>query len=927
MRLLSFFFLLISSTLAPAAEPTTQRIHLSGHGPSDAVEWDFTVSAGRRAGEQAKIPVPSQWEQHGFGGYDYGHVSLKERNKEDGLYRHQFTVPSEWKDRVIRIVFEGSMTDTTVKINGQQAGPTHQGGFYQFHYDISDKIRFGENNQLEVLVSKDSANPSVEQAERKADYWIFGGIYRPVWIEALPQNFIDWSSIDAKADGSLRARVHLGGAGEADKLVARLSTLDGKPVGGLLTAPLDGAGPIDLSGTFSQVHPWSAEDPHLYQIELTLMLDGQPLHHTTERIGFRTFEAREGKGVFVNGRRITVKGVNRHSFRPESGRSLDPEHCFEDARLLKSMNMNSVRCSHYPPDKAFLEACDELGLYVIDELCTWQKPCLDTATATRLIHQIVRRDANHPSILWWANGNEGGWNTEVDGEFPRWDIQQRPVLHPWDPFSGFQTKHYPDWGRLNKDLDGDLLVMPTELLHGLYDGGHGAGLEDYWNAITARPNGLGGFLWVMADEGIMRSDRDGAIDVWQTNAPDGIVGPHHEKEASFFTIKDIFCPVQIPMCKLPADFDGKIEVQNHYDFRDLSSVRFAWKLTGHNGFFIPGDHPSFRGKPAPLSAPPGDRTTITLPLPDNWKSYETLELTATDSDDHELWTWSWPTLDPAARADLFVKTWINGKPGEFAAPRIEEQGERLLVTTEREHQFIFDRPSGRLIHAKIGSKILPLTNGPSFVGSKPPPKTPFTPAPINKVIHRMDGNCLIIEATNPGPLEHFRWTVHPEGHLDLEYRYRLDQAAPFHGLTFDLPEEKLRSFSWLGQGPRRVWRNRMRGIRFGRFEIPFKTLQPSHQFNYPHARGYFAGIHDAEITTSSGRIQIIPHQDDTFLRLGTNDEGERIRTYWPDGDISILHGIPAIGTKFKPPEALGPQSQLNPAPGVVTGKASFRFLD
>ena len=109
----------------------------------------------------------------------------------------------------------------------------------------------------------------------------------------------------------------------------------------------------------------------------------------------------------------------------------------------------------------------------------------------------------------------------------------------------------------------------------------------------------------------------------------------------------------------------------------------------------------------------------------------------------------------------------------------------------------------------------------------------------------------------------------------------------------------------------------MRGTRFGRFEIPFKTLKPGHQFDYPHARGYFAGIHEAVITTTSGRLEIIPHQADTFIRLGTNDEGERIRTYWPEGDLSILHGIPAIGTKFKPPEALGPQSQFNPAPGIV----------
>jgi hypothetical protein len=117
----------------------------------------------------------------------------------------------------------------------------------------------------------------------------------------------------------------------------------------------------------------------------------------------------------------------------------------------------------------------------------------------------------------------------------------------------------------------------------------------------------------------------------------------------------------------------------------------------------------------------------------------------------------------------------------------------------------------------------------------------------------------------------------------------------------------------------------MRGTRFDRFEIHYKTLKPSHDFNYPHARGYFAGIHDAELQTTGGTIEVLPRQDDTFLRIGTNDEGEKIRMGWPEGDFSMLHGIPAIGTKFKAPEQLGPQSQFNPAPGVVTGKATFRF--
>jgi hypothetical protein len=1040
--------LLLLSSLVSQADPSTRRLYLSGKGPSDAVEWDFQVSAGRRAGEKAKIPVPSQWEQHGFGDYDYGTVAVKDKHKEDGLYQHQFTVPAEWKGSLIRIVFEGSMTDTTVKINGRQAGPTHQGGFYRFEFDITDKVRIGESNELEVIVSKDSANPTVEKAERYADYWVFGGIFRPVWIEALPTRFIDWSSTDAKADGSLRAKVYLGGQSGADKLTARVTTLDDKPLGKAFSTPVNGSGPVELSAKIPGVRPWSAESPNLYKIEFSLMNGNRVIHRSTDRIGFRTMEVRPGKGVFVNGRRITVKGVNRHSFRPESGRSLDPEHCYEDVRLLKEMNMNSVRSSHYPPDKVFLDACDELGLYVIDELCTWQKPSLDTETATRLIRQIVRRDANHPSILWWANGNEGGWNKAVDGEFPRWDIQQRPVLRPWDPFSGFQTKHYPTWDHLNKLLDGDLLVMPTEYLHGLYDGGHGAGLEDFWNSITSTPKGVGGFLWVLADEGIMRSDRNGAIDTWRINAPDGIVGPHHEKEASFFTIKDIFCPVQISMRKLPSKFNGSIAVKNHYDFRNLSGVGFEWKLSGQHAS---GTDEPVGGKLPAISAAPGAKGTLTIPLPDDWKTRTVLQLTATDSDGQHLWTWSWP-IHPAG---ISAQTQIASP----APPIVSVDKGKILAKTSSGASFEFDAASGLLIKASVSNKVIPLTNGPRFVGASPSAALPFVPvelshatassagksdgtkpekvidgqmesawslqgrdtwiqvefaepAAINhlaiawqksaerkaryalelsddgkkwtevlrsesrpdqtgfdvrefknqqaryarvrlfgnnlnewnniyelklgtlddskpasraKVAHRMEEGNLVINATGNGPLENFCWTLHPDGKLDLDYRYRLDQPAPFHGVTFDLPEADIRKFSWLGQGPRRVWRNRMRGIRFGEFEVPFKTLKPSHEFDYPHALGYFAGIHEARIGTTSGTIEILPQQEDTFIRLGTNNEGEKIRTYWPEGDISILHGIPAIGTKFKAPEQLGPQSQLNPAPGVVTGKVTFLF--
>lgn len=165
----------------------TQIQYLSGTGSDNTVDWEFFVTEGRKSGEWTTIPVPSNWEQFGFGTYNYGHAKDEERGKEVGLYKYEFKVPSNWKSKKVKIVFEGSMTDTEVKINGVLAGEVHQGAFYRFDYDISELVEFGESNLLEVKVAKHSKNESVNRAERYADYWIFGGIFRPVYLEAMTQ--------------------------------------------------------------------------------------------------------------------------------------------------------------------------------------------------------------------------------------------------------------------------------------------------------------------------------------------------------------------------------------------------------------------------------------------------------------------------------------------------------------------------------------------------------------------------------------------------------------------------------------------------------------------------------------------------------------------------------------------------------------------
>ena len=258
------FALVVTNLMIPAVsmgQSETLYKYLSGQGKDDAVEWDFFCTEGRKSGQWMKISVPSQWELQGFGNYNYGHD--KNKYREQGKYKRVFSVPDSWKAKRIRIVFEGVMTDTEVLINGKPAGPVHQGGFYRFSYDITDLVKEGENT-LEVNVCKVSANSSIEQAERKADYWVFGGIYRPVYLEALPEEYVEWMSVDAKADGKFLLDVHLWHARQSDNVSAQVFTLDGLPVGKPFSATVEkGAVKVRLSTKIEGPEMWTAEAPDL----------------------------------------------------------------------------------------------------------------------------------------------------------------------------------------------------------------------------------------------------------------------------------------------------------------------------------------------------------------------------------------------------------------------------------------------------------------------------------------------------------------------------------------------------------------------------------------------------------------------------------------------------------------------------------------
>ncbi len=1037
-RILRLIVLLLTANLLRGDEPKTERHYLSGHGPEDAVAWEFSVTAGRRAGEQTTIPVPSNWEQHGFGNYDYGQGSVQ-KSAEHGLYRLRFAVPESWKGRRIRLVFEGAMTDTSVKVNGQNAGPMHTGGFYRFHYDVTSlvKLSAATDNLLEVDVAKVSANRDTEIAERGGDYWVFGGIFRPVWLEAAPAESIEHTAVDARADGTFTADVTLAFVRDANRLDAEILDAEGHAVGQpfSITVPAGGAGRVRIATRIDSPHLWNSESPELYSLHLTLRKDTEALHTTTTRFGFRTFEVRAGQGLFLNGQHILLKGVNRHSFRPDTARTLSRADCYEDVRLIKTMNMNSVRMSHYPPDEAFLEACDELGLYVLDELSGWQH-AHDTTIGRLLVRAMVERDVNHPSILFWDNGNEGGFNRELDGEFSLYDPQNRHVLHPWALHDDIDTKHYPIYADLTQRLRGPHLVMPTEFIHGLFDGGAGAGLDDYWKAISASPVGAGGFIWVFADEGIARTDQGGRIDVYSTYAPDGIVGPRFEKEGSYYTVRDLWSPVQIASPTLNDQFAGTLSVTNRYDFTSLEKCRFQWKLVRFPGAADKKTVPLVLSEGHALSPAIAPHSTgpLALTLPANWRDADALTLVATDPDQQEIWTWTWPTSTSLTHTAALTPN---------ASPVIPK-----LAKTNNEIQFTagnvtasFDSTTGLLRRFQRGEKITALTNGPHLAFARPAtagdiewlpfasedPATPlrqlatphlastmeieleftkdiayagfklelspdgqtwktiydgtrrsgdgksynFPPQTVLAVrvshLRRADDQPIAIKSWRLGyapsrfvapsgspatitsgtdldpstgatvawleshgaaGLDHFRWTLRGDGSLRLDYQYALNGEFLYHGISFDHAEDKMNALRWLGAGPSRVWQNRLRGTALGVHEITRNTIQPGESWTYPEFQGVFAGLHWARLETESGPLTITSASPEVYLRLGTPRISHQNTTVeFPSGDISFLHAIPAIGSKFITPEKTGPASEPAKATGQYSGTIVFRLIE
>ena len=875
----------------------TQKIYLSGTGSNQTVPWDFFCTGGMHAGKWTTIAVPSCWELQSFGKYDYGFAKDSVRGKEQGLYKHRFSVPAGWKGKIINIVFEGVMTDAEVKINGQLAGPIHQGAYYAFKYDITTLVKYGKENIVEVTVSKHSANASVNMAERKGDFWIFGGIFRPVWLEVLPATAIAAIAIDAKADGHFAADFTT--SSSIDSATVQIIDPAGKLFGNTTYRAANASVQHSIQTQLGLPIQWSEEFPYLYQAVFTLFKGGKAVHRVTKKIGFRTIEVKLRDGIYVNGVKVKLKGVNRHSFTPETGRTTSKQVSIDDVLLMKAMNMNAVRMSHYPPDDHFLEVCDSLGLYVMDELAGWHG-MYDTQVGTSLLQEMIQHDVNHPSIILWANGNEGGHNLELDHFFTDFDIQRRPVLHPWEVFGGFDTQHYREYnyGIGNYD-NGNEITLPSEFLHGQFDGGHGAGLEDYWEKMWHNPLAAGGFLWDFADNAVVRKDLHDSLDTDKFRAADGILGPHHEKEGSYYAIKEIWSPVYVEPKQITAAFDGKMNLENRYHFTNLNQCSFTWRLQQVDF----QNTASIEGAAMAPDVQPLNKGILALQLPANWTQYDVLYITVKDRFQRELFTWSFPISTPSQ-----IKERLMVSKGIDAATL--QESDSLLKVTVKDITLYFSKTNGILTSVQNAHGVLPFNNGPILQES------------VNNctnITYRWENNNLIIQSAfdRKNSYNTVQWMIYPSGWVELQVKYF--PSAYFTnvvGLNFSFPEDQIKSVDYIGLGPYRVWKNRMKGNQFGHWTKTYNTTETGESpWIYPEFKGYHAQFYGGHFVTANNQFTVLTSTENVFLRLFTpawkTDQWHNYEPIFPTGDISFMQGISSIGNKSQRNITTGPMGEPN----------------
>lgn len=605
------------------------------------------------------IKVPADWQTQGYDQPRYNNITypfpanrplIPHATNPVGSYRRDVTVPASWRgeDLILHIGAAGSAYD--VWVNGEKVGYSEDSKLPS-EFDVTRFLKPGRNT-VAIQIFRWSDGSYLEDQ----DFWRVSGIERSVWLMAAPATRVRDVFVHAGLDKDYRdGRLAVDLTVTPGKATsARLLLLDRSRQVLVRTAAVPAGTEertVTLSADVPGVKPWTAETPNLYTL-VTELTDarGQVIQSTAQDIGFRTVEMRNGL-VSVNGRPITIRGVNRHEHDPETFHVISRQSMEHDIKLMKRNNINAIRTSHYPNDPYLYELADRYGLYVMDEANIESHAYMDYANKyqdQRARYQIgfdpawqgahvsrvanmVERDKNHPSIIFWSLGNEAGIgpNFEAAAAAARARDPGRLISYlGWGTWDGVHD-HRPNWFadiyapmydpavKLKDYAENWRYKQPViECEYGHMMGQSGGNLKEYWDTIYAHPDKLqGGFVWDWVDQSTYRYTKDGRR-YWGDGSEygpnvggeiefgDGLLQADRTPNPQLYDLRQAYSPVQ---------FDGfdaateRVTVRNRHDFRDLSGFAMEWEVIEDGVAVASGALP-------PLATAARSSETVTLPI-------------------------------------------------------------------------------------------------------------------------------------------------------------------------------------------------------------------------------------------------------------------------------------------------------------------------
>ena len=585
--------------------------------PADFYREDYDVSS------WGKINVPGNWQTQGYGTPIYSNIGYPfQRNRPSvtseppkdwtayenrnpvGSYVTFINVTEEMLENNLILHFGGVHSAMYLWINGQKVGYS-QNSMSPAEFDVTSFLRKGKN-KLAVEVYRWSDGSYLEDQ----DMWRLSGIFRSVqlWVRPLV-HISDYhvTAVPSLAENKAAVHANISLCNVSKKAVNNLRAvwkIDGqKMVGSLKRLSANDTTTISLEYTLNNLLLWSAEKPHLYPFSVELQdQNGRVIEHFDYHLGVKKVEI-IGEVFKINGKNVKLRGVNRHDHHPKTGRYVDDATYEQDIRLMKQANINFLRTSHYPDREYIYELCDKWGIYVMDEAnhethgygyankvmgedLSFQQAHVDRAES------LVKRDFNHPCVILWSMGNEGGVGPNIEAMYNK--VRELDTTRP--PFYDSDRRYsaiwddsylYPDDLKKNAQQVTDKPFMMREYAHAM--GNSVGNLQEYWDVIYADSSIVGAAIWDWVDQVLERDGyyayggdfgdkpNDGEFCI------NGLIAPDRKPHPHYYEVQHVYQPIQFVQ-----EGDSTIRIINRDYFTDIDEYEYYCEVF-HNGELVSGE--------------------------------------------------------------------------------------------------------------------------------------------------------------------------------------------------------------------------------------------------------------------------------------------------------------------------------------------------